>query len=102
MSDAEVKNVETVVEEVKEEVAPVEAEKIKEEEAPIEQEEEKVKEDILKAFNECKEVGVDIFQCANRLYQRSPKQWKEFFNKFGEDYIKHIEIDVKLKFKMQN
>lgn len=62
----------------------------------------KMREDIIKAFNICKEKGVDLLQCGNRLYQRNPKKWKDFVKTYGEDdYIKFVQIDVKVDFKMQ-
>lgn len=64
--------------------------------------EQQIRQDILKAFNICKDAGVDLLQCGNRLYQRSPKKWKKFIETYGEDeYIKQINIEVEVKFGKQ-
>lgn len=60
---------------------------------------EKIKSDTMLAFEICKDAGVDIFQCGNRLHQKNAKKWWEFYNEFGEDYIKNIDIEVKLQMK---
>lgn len=60
---------------------------------------EKIKSDIMLAFETCQDAGVDIFQCGNRLHQKNASKWRGFYNEFGEDYIKNIDIEVKLQMK---
>ena len=49
----------------------------------------------------CQEKNADIFQCANRIYQKHPKKWKDFVAKYGDEYIKHIDIEVAVKMNNQ-
>lgn len=63
--------------------------------------ENKITECVKKAFTECQSVGADIYQLANRLHQRNPKKWNDFYSQYGDDYIKHIDIEVDVKFKRQ-
>lgn len=62
----------------------------------------KLEEEIIKSsmavFNKAKEYNADILQLGNKLYARYPKHWKEFYDKYGEEYINHIdfEIDVQI------
>ena len=64
--------------------------------------EDKIRSDIFKAYEQCQDKGVDIFQCGNRLYQRDVKKWKEFIATYGEeDYIKNVDIEVDVKFRKQ-
>lgn len=60
---------------------------------------EKVQTEIMLAFKTCQENSVDIFQCGNRLHQKNAKKWHEFYDKFGEDYIKYVVIEIKLDMK---
>ena len=62
----------------------------------------KIESDILTAYRICQAEGVDIYQCANRIYQRNPNKWKQFLSQYGEtDYIKHVEVDVVVEMKKQ-
>lgn len=62
---------------------------------------EKVKEEIIKTtmtvYNKAKEHNADILQLGNKLYSRHPKQWKEFYNQYGEDYLNHIDFSVEVQ-----
>lgn len=65
--------------------------------------EEKVKENILKAFDFAKEHNVDIFELGDHLYKNCPKKWREFIQKVGmEEYVKHLNIEVEVKFNKQS
>lgn len=62
---------------------------------------EEIKNNIMKAFKECQEKGADVLQLGNRLYQKNAKKWKDFYKTYGDEYIKHIELDVNVVFKKQ-
>lgn len=60
---------------------------------------EKVRTEIMLAFKTCQNEGVDIFQCGNRLHQKDAKKWHEFYSQYGDDYIKFVDIEIKLDMK---
>ena len=60
----------------------------------------KVKEKIISSsmtvYNKAKELGCDILHLGEKLYARHPKQWKEFYEKYGEDYLNHIDFEIEV------
>lgn len=60
--------------------------------------EEKIKEEMEKeiknTFNLAKEANADVFHLGDELYSKNPKKWKKFIQKYGENYVSHINFDV--------
>lgn len=60
---------------------------------------EQVEQDILAAFNKAKEDDVDIFDIAELAYQTKTKEWKAFYEKYGENFLSKCQININLKIK---
>ena len=60
----------------------------------------KVKDKIISSsmevYNKAKENGCDILHLGEKLYARHPKQWKEFYEKYGEDYLNYIDFEIEV------
>ena len=60
----------------------------------------KVKEKIISSsmavYNKAKENGCDILHLGEKLYARHPKQWKEFYEEHGDDYLNHIDFEIEV------
>lgn len=54
----------------------------------------RVEECVKMAFDKAKKDGVDVFQFANMAYQHKPKEWKKYYDEYGEAYLKNVEIEV--------
>jgi len=57
---------------------------------------------VLAAFNKAKKDNVDIFDIGERAYQTKTKEWKKFYDKNGENYLKNTEIKIDVKIKNVN
>ncbi len=67
----------------------------------IEKMQEEIKANIKEAFKQTQEAGADIFNLGSRLYRYHAKEWDKFFEQFGEDYIKQIDLEVEVKINKQ-
>ena len=61
---------------------------------------EKVKEKIISSsmavYNKAKEKGCDILHLGEKFYARYPRKWKEFYGKYGDDYLNHIDFQIEV------
>ena len=58
--------------------------------------EEKIINSCMTVFNKAKEVGCDILHLGEKLYRKHPKQWKEFYAQYGEDYLNQIAFEIEV------
>lgn len=63
---------------------------------------EHIEECITSAFEQSKKDQVDIFNIGQTAYRYKPKQWKEFYEKEGENYLKKCDIKVNVSIKNVN
>jgi len=63
---------------------------------------EEIKQCIKMAFDKAKSDNVDIFDIGERAYQTKTKEWKDYYNKHGENYLKNIEIEVNVSIRNVN
>ena len=61
-----------------------------------------IEECIKAAFEQSKKDQVDIFNIGQTAYRYKPKEWKEFYEKEGENYLNSCEIKVKVSIKNVN
>ena len=61
---------------------------------------EKVKEKIISSsmavYNKAKEKGCDILHLGEKFYARHPRKWKEFYGKYGDYYLNHIDFQIEV------
>lgn len=57
---------------------------------------------VRAAFEKAKQDGVDVFQVADLAFQQKPKEWKQYYSKSGEAYLKDIDIEVKVNIRNFN
>ena len=57
---------------------------------------EEIEKYILSAFEKAQNDGVDIFNMAEKMYQTKPKEWKKFYNEYGDNYLKNTKVQVKV------
>ena len=55
---------------------------------------EKIEKCIRSTFEKAKADDVDIFGIGELAYQTHPSEWKKYFSKHGEAYLKDCELEV--------
>ncbi len=58
---------------------------------------EEITEDIQLAFEKAKTDNVDIFHIGELAYQTKTKEWKKYYDEFGENYLKDCKVEVEVK-----
>lgn len=62
---------------------------------------EKIKEEvqnfIISAFEQAKADGVDIFDVGEKMYQTKTKEWKKFYDEYGDNYLKNLDVKVNVE-----
>lgn len=61
-----------------------------------------IKECIESAFEKSKKDQVDIFNIGQTAYRFKPKEWKQFYEKTGENYLKDCDIKIDISIKNVN
>ena len=63
--------------------------------------EEEIKSCVLKAYEEAKICGADIYKIADRFYKKNTKEWGDFINNLENKdlYLNSINFDVEVDFK---
>ncbi len=52
---------------------------------------------IKETFKTTSQAGADIFHLGSKLYRAHANEWDDFYLQYGEDYIKHIDLEVEIK-----
>ncbi len=58
---------------------------------------EKTISDCFDIISTCREQKFDLMQTYETFYRYKHKQFKEFLNKYGDDYLNHIDFSVEVK-----
>jgi len=61
-----------------------------------------VKEGVMKVFEKTKNDEVDIFNIGDACYQTHPKEWEEFYEKYGEKYLDEVKLEIETTVKNIN
>lgn len=58
---------------------------------------EEIEKYVLMAFKKAQTDGVDIFDIGEKMYQTKTKEWKEFYDKYGDNYLKNVNVKVNVE-----
>ena len=62
---------------------------------------EEMEKEIKNTFNLAQKVNADVFHLGDELYSKNPKKWKQFIQEYGDEYIKHINLEVEIEIDKQ-
>ncbi len=64
--------------------------------AVVEKLKEEIKNSSMQVFKKAQELNCDLLHLGQKLYARHPKEWKEFYKNYGENYIQEIDFDIEV------